>query len=67
MGIGNCEFCLEKRCDGGPEGVIDEVEKLAPAGFSDINDVMTYHEREARVKGYAATAGFKDVRIDRAP
>ena len=53
--------------DGGPEGVIDAVEKLAPAGFSNIDDVMSYHEREARVKGYAATAGFKDVRIDRAP
>ena len=53
--------------DGGPEGVIDAVEKLAPAGFSNIEDVMSYHEREARVKGYAATAGFKDVRIDRAP
>ncbi len=51
--------------DGGPEGVIDEVEKLAPAGFSNINEVMTYKDREALVKGYAATAGFKDVKIDR--
>ena len=50
--------------DGGPEGVIDEVEKRAPEGFKDINQVMTHQEREAKVKGYAVTAGFKDVKSD---
>jgi 5-methylphenazine-1-carboxylate 1-monooxygenase len=27
--------------NGGPERVIDEVEKLAPAGFANIDDVMS--------------------------
>ncbi len=43
---------------GGPERVIDEVEKLAPAGFADIEAVLARPEREAIVKGYAGTAGF---------
>ena len=43
---------------GGPERVIDEVEKRAPAGFSDVETVLPHAEREAIVKGYAATAGF---------
>ena len=30
---------------GGPEGVIDAVEKRAPSGFEDINDVMSLAER----------------------
>ncbi|SNT71789.1 flavin-dependent oxidoreductase [Paracoccus seriniphilus] len=47
---------------GGPEGVIDAVEKLAPAGFEDIDAVLPRHEREALVKGYAAMAGFSSVR-----
>jgi len=48
---------------GGPERVIDAVEKLKPAGFTDIDGVLSYKEREAIVKGYAATAAFavKDV------
>ncbi|AXC48332.1 flavin-dependent oxidoreductase [Paracoccus suum] len=47
---------------GGPEGVIDEVEKRAPAGFTDLDAVMTPAEREAWVRGYATTAGFQQVR-----
>ncbi len=43
---------------GGPERVIDEVEKRAPAGFKDIDGVLPFAEREAIVKGYAGTAGF---------
>ncbi len=43
---------------GGPERVIDEVEKLAPAGFTDIEAVLSRADREAIVKGYAGTAGF---------
>ncbi len=42
---------------GGPERVIDEVERLAPAGFGDINDVLSEAERKALVSGYAKTAG----------
>jgi 2-polyprenyl-6-methoxyphenol hydroxylase-like FAD-dependent oxidoreductase len=43
---------------GGPERVIDEVEKLSPAGFSDVNEVLSYAAREAIVKGYAQKAGY---------
>jgi 2-polyprenyl-6-methoxyphenol hydroxylase-like FAD-dependent oxidoreductase len=43
---------------GGPERVIDEVEKLAPGGFSSIDAVLSRAERQAIVRGYAGTAGF---------
>jgi len=43
---------------GGPEGVIDAVDKLAPDGFDDIETVLPYAERERIVRGYAKTAGF---------
>ena len=43
---------------GGPEGVIDAVEALAPDGFTNIDDVMSYEQRMAMVGGYASTAGF---------
>ncbi|MDB6178052.1 flavin-dependent oxidoreductase [Paracoccus sp. Z330] len=49
---------------GGPEGVIDAVEKLAPGGFDDIETVLPRHDREALVRGYAAMAGFSIVRKD---
>ncbi|UOM33988.1 flavin-dependent oxidoreductase [Acuticoccus sp. I52.16.1] len=43
---------------GGPERVIDEAEKRAPAGFESIDEVMTKAERAAIVGGYAGKAGF---------
>ena len=43
---------------GGPEGVIDAVEQLAPQGFSDIDTILNYEAREAIVRGYATRAGF---------
>lgn len=43
---------------GGPERVIDEVEKLAPAGFTDVDRVLSHDERRAIVRGYAGKAGF---------
>lgn len=43
---------------GGPEGVIDEVERRAPDGFADLDAVIPWPEREAIVRGYATTAGF---------
>lgn len=46
---------------GGPEGVIDEVERRAPAGFRDIDDVLSFAERQRIVRGYAAVAGFARV------
>jgi hypothetical protein len=46
---------------GGPEGVIDAVEQLAPDGFTDIDKVLSYSQREAIVRGYAHKAGFAAV------
>jgi quercetin dioxygenase-like cupin family protein len=43
---------------GGPEGVIDAVEALAPDGFDDVEAVLSHDEREAIVRGYARKAGF---------
>src|SRR6202158_6348419 len=43
---------------GGPEGVIDAVEQLAPDGFDNIENVLSYSQREAIVRGYASKAGF---------
>jgi 5-methylphenazine-1-carboxylate 1-monooxygenase len=39
---------------GGPERVIDLVEKLAPGGFEDINEVMPIDELRRVVADYAA-------------
>lgn len=46
---------------GGPERVIDEVEKRAPAGFDDVNAVLPEADRAALVGGYAQKAGFAKV------
>ncbi|HEY5428561.1 MAG TPA: FAD-dependent monooxygenase [Solirubrobacteraceae bacterium] len=43
---------------GGPEGVIDAVEELAPDGFEDIDAVLSAEDRAAIVRGYARQAGF---------
>ncbi len=43
---------------GGPERVIDEVERLSPQGFENIDNVLSHKERENIVKGYAKMAGF---------
>lgn len=50
---------------GGPEGVIDAVEKLAPDGFTNIDDVLSYEERKAIVRGYATQAGFVQEQVNR--
>ena len=50
---------------GGPEGVIDAVEALAPDGFTNIDDVMSYEQRIAMVGGYASTAGFARAQVNR--
>src|ERR1700720_1471915 len=50
---------------GGPERVIDEVEKLAPAGFESGEGVLGHAEREAIVKGYASTAGFTQSQVNK--
>jgi 2-polyprenyl-6-methoxyphenol hydroxylase-like FAD-dependent oxidoreductase len=51
---------------GGPEGVIDVVEDLAPEGFSNIDDVLSYEQRKAIVRGYASTAGFAQAQVNKA-
>ena len=51
---------------GGPEGVIDAVETLAPDGFSKIDDVLSYEQRMAIVRGYASTAGFAQEQVNKA-
>ncbi len=49
---------------GGPEGVIDMVEARAPDGFGDIEQVASYAEREAVVRGYASIAGFTQAQVN---
>jgi 5-methylphenazine-1-carboxylate 1-monooxygenase len=51
---------------GGPEGVIDVVEELAPDGFNNINDVLSHDQRMAIVRGYASTAGFAKEQVNKA-
>ncbi|HET9446098.1 MAG TPA: flavin-dependent oxidoreductase [Steroidobacteraceae bacterium] len=50
---------------GGPEGVIDVVERLAPEGFSRIEDVIARDELEAMLKSYATAAGFGKEQVNR--
>ena len=50
---------------GGPEGVIDAVEQRAPDGFSNIDDVLSFEERKAIVRGYAGVAGFAQSQVNR--
>jgi 2-polyprenyl-6-methoxyphenol hydroxylase-like FAD-dependent oxidoreductase len=51
---------------GGPEGVIDAVEARAPEGFNNIDDVLTFEQRKAIVRGYASAAGFARDQVNRA-
>jgi 2-polyprenyl-6-methoxyphenol hydroxylase-like FAD-dependent oxidoreductase len=50
---------------GGPEGVIDAIERLAPDGFSNVDDVLSYDQRMAIVRGYASTAGFVPSKVNK--
>jgi hypothetical protein len=50
---------------GGPEGVIDEVERRAPGGFSSLADVIDPTELEKIVSGYARASGQSAA--DRSP
>jgi 5-methylphenazine-1-carboxylate 1-monooxygenase len=43
---------------GGPEGVIDAVNNLAPDGFDDIETVFPRAERERIARGYAQASGL---------
>jgi hypothetical protein len=50
---------------GGPEGVIDAVEQRAPDGFTNIDDVLSFEERKAIVRGYAGVAGFAKEQVNK--
>src|SRR6202043_2051854 len=51
---------------GGREGVIDAVEARAPDGFSNIEDVLSFEQRKAIVRGYASKAGFTREPVNKA-
>lgn len=48
---------VHRNREGGPEGVIDKVEKRAPNGFTRLEDVIDPAELEAIVNGYAKASG----------
>ena len=58
------EIVLNNR-KGGPERVIDVLEERAPDGFTDVDAVASYAEREAIVRGYASIAGFAREQVNR--
>ncbi len=57
------EVVLRNRT-GGPESVIDEVERLAPQGFSRIEDVIDAATLEATVGGYAQASGSSQQQVN---
>ena len=58
---------VQSNRSGGPEGVIDAVEARAPDGFDNIDAVLTYEQRKAIVRGYAAKAGFAKEQVNKQP
>ncbi|MBO2460548.1 flavin-dependent oxidoreductase [Actinomadura violacea] len=58
------ELVLRNRA-GGPENVIDEVERRAPDGFTRLADVMDPAELEAVVTGYARLTGSARDQVNR--
>jgi 2-polyprenyl-6-methoxyphenol hydroxylase-like FAD-dependent oxidoreductase len=57
------EIVLNNR-KGGPERVIDVLEERAPNGFTEVEAVASYAEREAIVRGYASMAGFAREQVN---
>ncbi|MFD2415075.1 flavin-dependent oxidoreductase [Amycolatopsis pigmentata] len=49
---------------GGPERVIDEVERRAPEGFSNLEDVIDAAALEAIVTGYAKASGSSQEQVN---
>lgn len=58
------EVVLRNRV-GGPERVIDEVERRAPDGFSRLEDVIDAAELEAVVSSYAQVTGASREQVNR--
>jgi 2-polyprenyl-6-methoxyphenol hydroxylase-like FAD-dependent oxidoreductase len=50
---------------GGPEGVIDEVERRAPDGFDRLTDVLPATELDAMLAAYAAATGATPQQVRR--
>ena len=59
------EIVLRNRL-GGPENVIDEVERRAPDGFARLEDVIDAAALEAIVSGYAHVSGASPQQVNRA-
>lgn len=57
------EVVLRNRV-GGPESVIDEVERRAPDGFTDLADVIDAAELDAVVNGYAQVTGASKDQVN---
>jgi 5-methylphenazine-1-carboxylate 1-monooxygenase len=58
------EVVLRNRV-GGPESVIDEVERRAPDGFDRLADVMDAAELESVLSTYAAASGASRDQVNR--
>ncbi|MFD2469356.1 flavin-dependent oxidoreductase [Amycolatopsis silviterrae] len=59
------EIVLRNR-RGGPENVIDEVERRAPDGFSRLEDVIDAAALEEIIAGYAQVTGASQQQVNRA-
>jgi 5-methylphenazine-1-carboxylate 1-monooxygenase len=62
--LATSEVVLRNRA-GGPENVIDEVERRAPEGFARIEDVIDPTELEAIVTSYARVSGASREQVNR--
>jgi 2-polyprenyl-6-methoxyphenol hydroxylase-like FAD-dependent oxidoreductase len=51
----------------GPEQVMQVVEDRAPAGFRDVNDVISPEELEAAAREYKRIAGFDKDQLNQRP
>ncbi|SFN03196.1 FAD binding domain-containing protein [Saccharopolyspora antimicrobica] len=60
------EIVLRNR-RGGPENVIDEVERSDPNGFSHIDDVIDPATLEAVIAGYAQASGASQQQVNDPP
>jgi 2-polyprenyl-6-methoxyphenol hydroxylase-like FAD-dependent oxidoreductase len=58
------EVVLRNRI-GGPESVIDEVERRAPEGFSCLEDVIDAAALEAVINSYAQASGGSREQVNR--
>jgi 2-polyprenyl-6-methoxyphenol hydroxylase-like FAD-dependent oxidoreductase len=55
---------VQENRSGGPERVIDVVERRAPDGFARLGDVADQAELAAIVEGYSKMAGFDPAQVN---